>query len=342
MTVKEKRKELLHMDDRAMIGRILAFPDRERLNRDEEGGRRRYPSAEMAVRARQSMEKDPEWKLSDKQKWAMASSFAEHSSDELKVSGITFAKADPNSLAKEQLSKEGVKAVYAMSFHLEPEPENVHDRNAVAVYVDDAADGGRTKIGYVPAAYVATHPITEPMDVEGTLTDHSNGRFKTISYAMDMDTEAVCRKMQASLTPGAYTYRMPFVLNGNVKEGAAEYLNEQYWSQDSWKDKLNSELEYWGVNGEVDSVSFSFPGAKAGCITVESSRELDGEAMQVCGSYFRYGLEAGIGSGLKRGRYVDVPVNRPAVDLKEKTYFSLQPGFTESVGAVREDGAQEL
>lgn len=318
MDVKQKRKELLHMDDKAFIDRILAFPDRERLNRDEDGKRRKYPSAEMAVRARRSMEKNPDWKISDKQKYVMADSFAQFSTDELKVSGITFAKADPNTLFKNQVSKEGVKTVYEMQFHLQPEPDNQYDKNAVAVYVDNT-EGSRTKIGYVPAAYTGVHPITNEMTVKGTLTDHSNGHFKTISYAMTIDTEAVDKISFANRDPKMYTYHMPFMLNGDAKPDTADYLTNSR----NWTEQLNNELEYWSVNGQADNVYFSLAG-KTGYINVESSAPLNAEAMQVCGSYFRYSLESGISSDLKRDGYVNVPQTVSAINTREKTYFSLQ------------------
>ena len=58
MNQEQKRKSLLKLSDRDLVNRILAFPDRQALNRDEEGNRRRYPSAEMAVRAKKQMEKN--------------------------------------------------------------------------------------------------------------------------------------------------------------------------------------------------------------------------------------------------------------------------------------------
>lgn len=338
MTVKEKEKELLRMPDRDLINRILAFPDREYLNRDEDGKRRKYPSAEMAVNARRNMEKNPDWTISGKQKWAMAHSFAQYSSNELKVAGIKFAKADPNTLQKNPVKTEGVKTVYSMHFHLVPEPENEHDKNAVAVYVDREdtpakSDDGRAayvpngpvKIGYVPAAYTGIHPIPQPMTVLGTLTDHSNGHFKTISYVMDMDTEAIDKNFSQNNRTDAYTYRMPVILNGNAKEGTAEYLNSQRWpGGDGWTQRVNNELEYWGVNGRADNVHFEFPGGKSGSIVVETSAPLNAEAMGICGSFFRYNLESGISADLWREKLVDCAQNLPAVNTREKMYFSLQ------------------
>lgn len=324
MTIDQKRKELLHSSDRDLINRILAFPDRERLNRDEEGKRRKYPSAEMAVRARKSLEKDPDYRISDKQKWCMADSFARYSTDEIKVSGIKFADVDPRMLLKEPVKKEGQKTVYSMLFHLIPEPYNKFDKNAVAVYVDNTTgeNQGMTKIGYIPAAYVAMHPITESMDVPGTLTDHSNDHFKTISYAMDMDTEAVEKKLDGirANDPGMFVYRMPFILNGEAKEGAAQFLDSQY----KWAERVNDELEYYGVNGRIENLHFEFPGGKRGCVVVEAASKLNQEAMNVCDSYIRYNLETGISSDLKRDGYVDVPIQLPAVNTRERTYFSLQ------------------
>lgn len=351
MAFKDKRKNLLRLDDRALVDRILAFPDREKLNRDDEGKRRQFPSAEMALRARRSLEKDPDYRISEKQRFAMADSFARYSSDELKVSGITFAKADPRTLAKEESSSEGVKTVYSMEFHLVPEPDNKFDKNAVAVYVDNTTgeNQGMTKIGYVPGGYVAEHPIVHPMSVKGTLTDHSNGHFKTISYVMDMDTEALDKDINSNMARDKFTYRMPFILNGDVQPGAEEYLNTQYWTgshgeQNGWTERLNNELEYWGVNGHAEDVRFQFSGGRAGNIIVETTEKLNSEAMQVCGSYLNYSLETGISSDLKRDGYVKCPLNLPAVDTREKTYFSLQaePDFSDAVGSIKEDApAQE-
>ena len=340
MDIKQKRKELLHMDDRALVDRILSFPDREKLNRDEEGNRRKYPSAEMAVRVRKSMEKDPDYKISNKQKFVMADSFAQYSTDQLKVAGIKFAKADPNVLVKEEVSKEGVKSVYNMQFHLVPEPENEKDKNAVAVYVD-SINNDKVRIGYLPAAYTAIHPITNHMTINGTLTDHSNGHFKTISYMMDMDTEAIDKTLTAIQNPDMYTYQMPFTLNGDVKEGADTYLNNQR----DWTQQLNNELEYWGVNGKVDNITFEFPGSKIGNIVVETASKLNDEAMGICGSYFRYSLESGISGDLKREKFVDVKQNLPAVDTRSKIYFALQAeptdvtenDFAKAVGNIQEN-----
>lgn len=346
MEFKAKRKELLKLDDRALVDRILAFPDRQRLNREDDGSRRQYPSAEMAVRARRSLEKDPDYQISEKQRFVMADSFARYSSNELKVAGITFAKADPNTLVKDEASREGVKSVYSMQFHLKPEPENQHDANAVAVYVDNT-EGTQTKIGYVPGAYVGEHPIIHPMTVDGTLTDHSNGNFKTISYSMDMDTEALDREANANRNPDKYTYRMPFILNGNSKEGAEDYMNKD---ADWYQKNVNEQLEYHGINGSIDGLKFEFPGGKAGNIIVEAQDKLNSDAMMVCGSYFRYELETGISSNLKRDGMVDVPINLPAVNSRERTYFSLQAepeqaaedDFAKAVGSLSQDEGQKL
>lgn len=98
---------------------------------------------------------------------------------------------------------------------------------------------------------------------------------------------------------------------------------------DNWTKRLNSELEYWGVNGNIEDVRFEFPGGKTGSIIVETPYKLNDEAIQVCGSYFRYSLEAGISSTLKRDGYIEgLAQTQPAVNTRERTYFSLkaEPG----------------
>lgn len=349
MDIKAKRKELLKMDDRSLVNRILAFPDREKLNRDEEGNRRPYPSAEMAVRAKRQLEQDPEYKISEKQRFAMCQSFAEHSTDKMKVVGITFAKADPKTLLigerkNIERTKNGARETYDLMFHLKPEPENERDKNAVAVYVPNT-EGGETRIGYLPGPYVAAHPITDDMSVTGTLTNYAPGTFKVVSYSLALDTEAIDRNLNARQDASAnYIYRMPFRLNGTVIPAASDYLNNEYWSdnkdRDNWTKRLNTELEYWGVNGSAESVRFEFPGASTGNIIVETPQKFNDEAIQVCGSYFRYSLEAGISGALKRDGYVmGLQQTQPAVNTRDRTYFSLlaEPGAKVNESGMTDD-----
>ena len=174
-----------------------------------------------------------------------------------------------------------------------------------------------------------------PMKVEGMLTDHSNGHFKTISYTMDMDTEAIDREFTANNRDDMYTYRMPFILNGDAKDGIEEYMNGKRWTdpdgtKGGWASRINNELESYGVNGHIDDVRFEFPGGKAGCIVAESPLKLRDDAMQLCGSYFRYCLEYGISTDLKREELVDAPWNQPAVNMRDHLYFSLQSEPTET------------
>lgn len=322
MNQEQKRKDLLKLSDRDLVNRILAFPDRQALNRDEEGNRRRYPSAEMAVRAKKQMEKNPDYRISNKMRWCMADSFSQFSFDRLKVAGITFAKADASTLDLAPVKQEGTKTTYSLLYSLKPEPENSYDKNAVAVYAK-TKEGEDAKIGYLPASYVAVHPILTSMTAQGTLTDHSNGHFKTISYVVDMDTEAIEEKLSSVRNRGAYTYRMPFLLNGPVSEDADSYLTDHYYGENGWASRLNDELEYWGVNGEVDAVAFRFPSERTGEILVETKTPLCEEAMEVCGSFFHYSLETGISSDLRRDGYVKTPQNLPAVNTRDRTYFSL-------------------
>lgn len=340
MDIKSKRKELLKMDDRDLVKRILAFPDRERLNRDADGNRRPYPSAEMAVHAKRQMDNDPDYKISEKQRFAMCSSFAEHSVDELKVVGIKFAGVDPKTLnigkrvSFTNTENGAPKEVYNLTYHLKPEPENERDKNAVAVYVVNNESTDQTvvmsRIGYLPASYVAEHPITQEMTAAGTLTNYSPGTFKVVSYSMALDTEAIDRDLNSRHDASQnYTYRMPFLLNGTPKEGTADYLNDMYWSEnknmDNWTMRLNDELEYYRTGGTAQDVRFEFPGGKTGNIIVETTEKFNDEAINVCGSYFRYILEAGISSTLKRDGYIEgLSQTQPAVNTRERTYFSLQ------------------
>ena len=62
---------------------------------------------------------------------------------------------------------------------------------------------------------------------------------------------------------------------------------------------------------------------RTGEILVETKAPLCEEAMEVCGSFFHYSLETGISSDLRRDGYVKAPQNLPAVNTRDRTYFSL-------------------
>lgn len=303
----KKRRELLMMDDRAFIDRILTFPDRELLDRDENGKRRRYPLAGMAVKVKKQMEKDPNYRLSGKQKFAMANSFAEYSTEELKVSGIKSANIDPDTLVKEEIKKEGAKTVYSMKFRLQPEPDNQFDKNAVAVYADNI-EGGCSRIGYMPLPYIQTHSIKGPVNVNGTLTDYSNGKFKNVSYAIVM-----------GIKHGIYVYKMDFSLNAACRQGTADYLNMQC----DWTKRFNKNLATHSKGSKVDNVRFEFANEMSGSVVIESYSRLDDYARRVCDSYFRYILNTGVSDSLKKDKYVDVPQNIPAVSIKDDMCFHI-------------------
>ena len=175
MTQEQKRKSLLKLSDRDLVNRILAFPDRQALNRDEEGNRRRYPSAEMAVRAKKQMEKNPDYRISDKMRWCMADSFSQFSFDRLKVAGITFAKADAGALDLTPVAQEGTKTTYSLRYSLKPEPENPYDKNAVAVYAktkETAKALSRLISEGKTEKYYFAVVCGKPVEKEGTFVDY--------------------------------------------------------------------------------------------------------------------------------------------------------------------------
>lgn len=317
MSFIDKRNELLCMDDRALISRILAFPDKQRLNYDKSGKRRRFPSGEMAANALRSMEKNPEWKMSDRQKFAMADSFARFSTDELRVSGILSFNTDLRTLIKNETGRDGAKSMYSMKFHLVPEPENGQDKSTVAVYADNM-DGGRTKIGYLPASYVKAYPVLSPMDVDGTLTDFSNGKFRNISYAMSMEVGIIARELSTDTNPDMFTYKMKFSLNNSCREDTAQYLNEQC----DWTVRLNRKLKAYDPKARVSNVRFEI-NCTSGNVVIESYSSLGTKARRACNNYFRYILGTKIFKDLKNNGYVDVAQGISAVNVKEDARFIL-------------------
>ena len=190
------------LSNRELIDRILSYPDRDSLDYDPEGNRRPFPVGMVAQNIRNRNDQ-----MTVKQYYALIHNFAAVTVPEMRVVGVTFRQNNAAEFEKTLISRDGVKSVYETDYHLVPEPENKYDANAVKVMVP-TEDGDLHQIGYLNKEFVAAHPISDELEVKGYLTDHSNGKFKNVSYSLAVDTEHL-----EQYRLGSYLYEAPFTFD---------------------------------------------------------------------------------------------------------------------------------
>lgn len=188
--VNTKRDVLKRMQPKDLVDHICKYPNQDFLNFDE-NGKRDIPVGAIAQNVQSH-----NYEMSDAQYYTMIHHFAKITVPDVKVVGITFYKNDPSQFARNQISDNGKgHQIYEVDFILTPEPTNQFDVNAVSVNVRgaDIADGVQEyhHIGYLPADFVAIHPIGEETEVHGIMKDVSNGKLKSVSYTLPLDLEVI-------------------------------------------------------------------------------------------------------------------------------------------------------
>lgn len=297
--VREKRSELKNLDRRELIDRIVNFSDQKRLDFDEEEKRREYPTGKMARSIQQNG-----YQMSDNQYYTLIHHFAADTIPVIKTVGVTFRQNNAATFEKTfaESPRNGF-SIYHTSYHLEPEPTNAYDPNAVKVLT--FTEGGMHHLGYLPASFVAAHPILEPMDVPGAILDYSNGKFKRCSYQMALDTEFLDRKnpmlsltdadlmgigdlgldMPNSMDTETYCYELPFTVNGRITDtmSAANYVAGLDLKQD-----MSDEFTTRGLPDTVTDIQWSFLDEKHGLVTLQTVEPLTDEQKLVADAYIHH------------------------------------------------------
>lgn len=186
--INQQRDIMKQMSRKDLVDHILDYHNVDILDYDEEGNRREKPIAMIAENIRRR-----DYVMSDAQYYTLLDGFTKITIPEMKVVGTSFRDIDGEKLQKDLVGKrkDGVVNVYEVDYMLEPEPDNPYDPNAVKIYLPNEDGIHRQHIGYVAKDFLNAHPILEPMIVEGTMEDHSNGKFKNLSFNISFDTEAL-------------------------------------------------------------------------------------------------------------------------------------------------------
>lgn len=295
--VNRKRDELRTLPRRELVDHILAYPDQDFLNRDEDG-KRKYPVGYIAQNV-----KEANYNMSDAQYYTMLHHFSKIIVPDMRVVGITFQNNDPSEFQKTEVSSshKGRITTYEMDYLLLPEPTNQFDANAVMILVKNQNTGKAEQIGYLAKEFVAAHPITEPMLIEGTMVDYSNGHFKNVSYRLALDTELLDQTFEHDLNltdqdlqgigdlnldinennPRIYRTNFSLTRPVNDLDEARAYLSEDI------TDKLREDGAYIDGIDQVIGIEWVLRNDQFGYVELSTTKELSDEALDAVSMWIR-------------------------------------------------------
>ena len=181
--VEQKRRELKALPGQELVDRIMEYPDQDSLNFYGDGKKRMLPIGEMA-----SQIASQNYRMTNRQRFSLIHHFGDISIEDRKVVGVSFRENRSAEFEMQKVLSENTKTSYDVMFTLRPEPENPYDENAVMVLAP-LKDGTAHHVGYLSKDFVAAHSLKTEVQMAGTVTDFSNGKFKNVSYAVHADLE---------------------------------------------------------------------------------------------------------------------------------------------------------
>lgn len=185
--INQKRDVMKTWSREALVDHIRAYPNQEILDHDTEGNPRSHPIAMMAKNIQEH-----DYVMSDAQYYTLLDGYTKVVVPDMKVVGVSFRNPDVSKFDMTLVGqrRNGQVKTYDVDYILDPEPDNEYDPNAVRVSINDN-QGIPQHVGYLSRDFVGAHPIVGSMMVAGTLEDHSNGKFKNVSYNIALDTESL-------------------------------------------------------------------------------------------------------------------------------------------------------
>lgn len=182
--INERRDELKELPRKDFVDHVRSYPDQESLDLDDKGNKRDHQVGLMA-----KVIEENDYQMTDLQYYTMIDNFTKVTVPAMKVVGVSFKNPDVANFKKDVVGEkaDGKVKEYDIDYHLEKEPDNPYDPNAVKVSVENM-DGELEQIGYVQRSFVEKYEV-EGTTVQGIMTDYSNGKFKNVSYDIALDTE---------------------------------------------------------------------------------------------------------------------------------------------------------
>lgn len=184
--VNQKMDELKELPRKDFVDRVRNYSDQDKLNFDEDGNKKNHQVGIMAEVIEQN-----NYEMTDNQYYSMVNGFAKTLVPDMKVVGTSFRDLDPENYKKELVGerRNGVVSTYDVDYHLKPEPDNPYDENAVGVWIENE-DNKLEQLGYLPKDFVSEYELADQV-LQGQMVDHSNGKFKNVSYHIAIDTEGL-------------------------------------------------------------------------------------------------------------------------------------------------------
>lgn len=187
--LNERRDELKELPRVDLVNHIRSYHDQTSLNVDEKGNKRDHQVGLMA-----SVIQDRNYEMTDNQYYTLIDNFTKVTVPEMKVVGVSFRSPDVENFKKDLVGekRDGQVKQYDIDYHLENEPDNPYDKNAVKVSVENV-NGELEQIGYLQRDFVAKYEVEDQV-IQGMMEDHSNGKFANVSYNIALDTEKLALK----------------------------------------------------------------------------------------------------------------------------------------------------
>lgn len=189
--INERRDELKELSRNEFVNHIRNYPDQRSLDIDGDGNKRDHQVGLMAKVIGDRLSEDDKYEMSDRQYFTMIDNFTKVTVPDMKVVGVSFRDPDVSEFKKDLVGekKNGQVKFYDIDYHLENEPDNPYDKNAVKVSVENV-NGELDQIGYLQKEFVEKYEVEDQV-IQGLMVDHSNGNFKNVSYNIALDTESL-------------------------------------------------------------------------------------------------------------------------------------------------------
>lgn len=148
MTFEEKQRELSKLSDRQLVERVLAFPDRNKLDYQKDSIHTiRCFAMSAAENAKERMDKDPDRGLSAKERYGIINSFAVHSTTEVRISGTRLIETGPDIVQKEPVGTDKNAALYKVPLHIRIAKDSM-GKPVLNVYAN-RKEGAWAEVGWI-------------------------------------------------------------------------------------------------------------------------------------------------------------------------------------------------
>lgn len=326
--VHEKRMELRTLSNRELVDRICSYPFPRALNYGVEK-QGEFPLEQMARNARSQ-----NYELSKEQREIFIRNFPL-----LAVPDIYLpVKISPNeckNFSMEFCYKDGVNTRYETEFLLRP------DSNGVMV-LGRTLDGSFQELGQPDFAFMGDFLIKKDVLAPGEISDHSNGKFKNLTFHVLVDTEKLDPPEPTSeihptvyQTPIQLTAPVPSISNANDFLGYHKKDIEELFVRSTLSDYRyggfrDRDISIHSFLDAVSSFSWKLHSPDSGTLSIETTRPLTGPEQSYLENFVQKEQSQGLCGFTEHmilsasdSEYPQISFDETAVSLQELPALSL-------------------